>query len=367
MRSQFFIFIGIASAIIIGVHALTYFSWLRFFGISDPGIKRILAIVLAGLSVSFVITSFLVHWQENLLTSAFYAVASAWLGTLLYVFMSLALTWVVILVCQVAGVKIDVRVIGGLFLALAFLTSAYGLWNAQNPRIKEVTVTLPNLPPAWRGKKVVQISDVHLGAIHRKGFLTRIVNKINGISPEAVFITGDLFDGVGSDLNHLADPLNDLHPPLGTYFVTGNHETYVGLEKSLAALRQTPVKILQDTIIDLNGIQLVGLSYPYFGQRSNAETVLRQIDHTSPNILLFHVPTMFDQFKQMGVNLQLAGHTHVGQLWPFDYITRKVYAGHDYGLFTDGDYSLYVSSGVGTWGPPMRTGNRPEIVVITLQ
>lgn len=367
MRIYFVVFIAVAMAVVIGVHALLYFSWLRFFGVTDPTLRRIIGIALAVLSVSFLLTSILVHWRENLFTGGLYALAATWMGMLLYLFMATIAVWLILGVNHLFAIGLNARLVAAFFLLVAVIVTGYGLWNAQHPVITNVSVSLKNLPPPWQGKKIVQISDVHLGAIHRKGFIVQIVKAINEINPDAVFITGDLFDGVGSDLNHLADPLNDLHPPLGTYFVTGNHETYVGVEKALTALKSTTVNVLDDEIVDLDGIQLVGIDYPQPGRQWNPEATLARLDRSRPSILLLHVPTPFDRFKQAGINLQLSGHTHVGQMWPFNYITRKVYSGYDYGLHADGDYALYTSSGAGTWGPPLRIGNRPEIVVVTFE
>jgi uncharacterized protein len=196
--------------------------------------------------------------------------------------------------------------------------------------------------------------------------MNRIVNKINKINPDVVFITGDLFDGAGPELNSLASPLGKLKPPLGTFFITGNHENYVGVDRCLKALESLPIKVLQNEIVDLDSLQLVGISFGAGSQRQVLEETLARLVPGKPTLALYHVPIGFDVFQQHGVNLLLCGHTHVGQMWPFNYITHKVYNGYDYGLHTDGDFSIYTSSGVGTWGPPFRSGNRPEIAVFTL-
>jgi hypothetical protein len=213
---------------------------------------------------------------------------------------------------------------------------------------------------------VVQLSDIHLGAINRRRFMSRVVDAVKSIKPDVVFITGDLFDGVGRDLNHLANPLSELTPPLGMYFITGNHETYVGQEKSLAALEGLPVRIMRNEVIALDGIQIAGINYPTSLQPLDLAAILSRIDANMPSIALFHVPARIEEFKKSGVSLMLSGHTHVGQMWPFNYITRRVYGGKDYGLHVESDFAIYITSGVGTWGPPLRTGTRPEIVQIRL-
>lgn len=209
-----------------------------------------------------------------------------------------------------------------------------------------------------------------MGHIHGMDFLANIVKQLNTINPEMVVITGDLFDGMDGKLTSLLRPLNDLTPPSGIYFVTGNHETLIGSDKVIEALQSTNITVLNNKCITLHGLQLVGIGYPPWGERTDIRTIIGSInyfDKNQPSILLYHEPKYIDQAKEMGIHLMLSGHTHKGQLFPFGFITSLVYGGHDYGLYTDGDFSQYTSSGIGTWGPPMRTGNAPEIVVITLQ
>ncbi len=364
---SFAIFIAIASAIVIAGHVFIYFSWVHFLKISTPAILMTLRIALGILSVSFLASSFLIHWRDNFLTAAFYAVASVWLGVLLYLFLATIVVWLVVLVDLIPGVSIRIPLVAGALLIIAAAVSIYGLWNASNPKPRHIEVTINNLPPSWQGRKAVQISDVHLGVIHGRRFLSDIVDKINRERPDIVFITGDLFDGVGDDLAILTEPLNDIRAPLGTYFITGNHETYLGINKALTALADKRVNILRDQIADVDGVQLVGLDYPVFGGRLNIEPVMSRLDRAKPNIVLFHSPIQIERFRESGANFQLAGHTHKGQLWPLNFISDKVYGGKDDGIYRNDGYTLYTSVGTGTWGPPMRTGNQPEITVITFR
>jgi predicted MPP superfamily phosphohydrolase len=232
-----------------------------------------------------------------------------------------------------------------------------------------VQVNIQNLPPEWRGKKVVQLTDVHLGHILGSAFLSQVVERINAEEPAAVFITGDLFDGADGRLDELVRPLDGFHAPLGTYFVTGNHETYLGTERAYAALKTTRVRILRDERVDLNGLQVIGMSYPERGFSRDLGEAIRKLagfDPQRPSILLYHAPAQTAQAKAAGISLQLAGHTHHGQIFPFQFVTWRVYGKYYRGLHVEGDYTIYTSSGVGTWGPPMRTGDRPEITVIHL-
>jgi hypothetical protein len=176
------------------------------------------------------------------------------------------------------------------------------------------------------------------------------------------------------------------------YFITGNHESYIGHDRALAVLRNSGVTILENEVIDIEGLQVIGISYPGLNgadQIIGLEKLGGATADKKPRILLFHTPTdirpqegdgldrhfatywvpdtTFTLAKKLGVDLQLSGHTHAGQVFPFGYLTKLIYKGFDYGLHHRGSFSVYTTSGVGTWGPPMRTGNSPEIVQITLR
>jgi hypothetical protein len=255
-------------------------------------------------------------------------------------------------------------------VGVTVLCSAYGVANAYHPHIVHCPVRIKNLPPGWQGKKLVQLSDVHLGRILRADFLSRLVAQVNAQNPAMVLITGDLFDGADGNLEELAAPLNRLVAPQGIYFVTGNHETYLGVQRACAALRDTPVRVLDDERVVIDGLQVIGISYPERGHALNfAERMAKMpgFDPALPSILLYHSPTQVAAARAAGINLQLSGHVHQGQLFPLQFITRLIFGKYYHGLHTEGDYTLYTTSGAGLWGPTMRTGNHPEIAVIHLE
>ena len=233
-----------------------------------------------------------------------------------------------------------------------------------------MTVKIPNLPPQWRGRKAVQLSDVHLGRILGRSFLESLVKKANAEQPSVVFITGDLFDGRDGRLDELVAPLNGLHAPLGIYFVTGNHETYLGTERAEAALKTTPVRILNDEMVTVEGLQIVGIGYAERGASKDLGEVIRKIPSFDPrqaSVLLYHSPAQIARVRAAGIGLQLSGHTHHGQIFPLQLVTRMIYGKYYNGLHAEGGYTIYTSSGAGVWGPMMRTGNHPEIAVIRFE
>ncbi len=364
-------FIVVALVILFGAHFVLYQGIIYFFPEVVAQGRNSLIEVLIFLSVSFITASLIIHWHENPLTRLYYYLSGFWLGMLTNLILLLSAAWLLSLVTHIVGWELPRAVMGTLVSVVAFLVSVWGSYNAFHPRIREITVRIPGLPEAWRGKKVVQLTDVHLGAIYRAPWLTRVIAQTNSVHPEMVLITGDLFDGMDGHLDTLVEPLDEIEAPLGAYFITGNHETYLGLQEVFSALGKTKVHILDDAVVDVRGLKVIGLSYPERGTPTSV--VLNTLEKLKPqylgqpNILLFHSPTHIRDFAAAGINLQLAGHTHKGQMYPFGLITRLLYQGFDYGLYPMGAYTLYTSNGVGTWGPAMRIGNIPEIVSITLE
>ena len=360
------IFLLAVTLIIVLGHLGLNITWVKFFGIHPGAAKRSLLIILLVLSVGFSITSVLVFWKEAFLTNLLYTISSVWLGFVWYAAIAAALTWITWIIGKALGANMPMAAITTVLLVVAAGITTYGVWNAWHPVVRQFSITIHNLPEAWRGQKIVQLSDIHLGPIHRQSFLRDVVAQTNAQSPAAVFVTGDLFDGGGRDLNSLASPLADIHSTHGTFYITGNHETYVGVDRSLAAIRDLPLTILRDRVVDVGGIQVLGVDYPIGTTSKSLDPLLTKLDNAKPSIVLWHEPKYVEQIKTAGVNLLLSGHTHDGQVWPFGTITKWVYKGYHDGLHTDGNFNEYTSPGVGSWGPPMRTGNRPTIAVFTL-
>ena len=358
--------------VLFGAHALLGVSIAHFFSLSSTVQRLVLVLIMTGLSASFIAASILAHLYENLFTRIFYFISGIWLGLLTYLVFSSVIIWIILwVVPRVSAYRVDMPRLAMIFLVVSVALSVFGIWNAFHPRIKEISVRIPGLPAVWEDQRIVQLSDVHLGHIYRDGFLQGVVAQANEAEPAMVVITGDLFDGMDGRLENLVSPLSDLRSEHGTFFVTGNHETYLGVEAVEKLLAEVSVTVLDDEVVDVAGLALVGLSYPERGQKKDIASLLRSLSPDfsgRPNILLFHSPTSIDLFRFAGINLQLSGHTHLGQLFPFNFLTHRIFKGYDYGLSEEaGGYSIYTTNGVGTWGPAMRIGNIPEIVVITLR
>jgi predicted MPP superfamily phosphohydrolase len=263
----------------------------------------------------------------------------------------------------------DRPLFAAVFFTLAFLTGIYGLLNARWVRIRRVTVQLPNLPAAWRGRTALLLSDLHLGNINGPGFCRRMAALAARLQPEIIFLPGDLFDGVHADPDRLIAPLKTLSPPLGIYFTAGNHEEYGGEANFIHALTQAGIRVLENEKIIVDGLQILGIPYAdsHYPIQLRATLEALRPDPAQPSILLNHAPHRLPIVEQAGISLQLSGHTHGGQLIPFTWFTRHAFGKFTYGLHSFGSLQVYTSSGAGTWGPPMRVGTHPEIVLIQFQ
>lgn len=358
--------LALVVAIIFCAHYFLYASARYFFSL-PPARQVWPTAAMLGLSSSLFIASFLVHFWENGLTRLVYLASSVWLGWLWQIILAWAVVWLVVLAWRAFG-RPPTAALAGLGLAAALLASVYGLWNAQRPQLVRLTLPLADLPPAWQGKTVVHLSDIHLGAIYGPAFGRRLVSQTNEVKPAAVFITGDYFDGVDGRLAELGAVAAGFVAERGVYFVTGNHEAYLGADKAAAALGQAGVRHLANEAVVIDGLRLIGLDYPAVDQAPDLGRALASLagDGIRPSILLYHEPRKIEQLSRLGVDLMLSGHTHRGQLWPFNHIVDRIYGVYAHGLNRFGDLLAYTSAGVGTWGPPLRLGNRPEVIAITL-
>lgn len=260
---------------------------------------------------------------------------------------------------------------------LAVAAVGTGSWFALSaPVVRRVPITVPKLNPAFDGFRIVTISDVHLSSTYGGAQFRRVIDLVNAQRPDVVAIVGDLVDGDLDELGADAAMLTDLVSQQGVYFVTGNHEYYVDTEKWMAYLPTLGVRVLRnervtlrrgDAALDLAGVDdLTAADSGVPGHGADLTAALAGRDDTVPVVLLAHQPAQVDQSQAAGVDLQLSGHTHGAQMWPFQYVIaldQPLLAG----LGRFGDTQLYVTTGTGYWGPAVRLGSRPEISVVELR
>ncbi|MGW2562931.1 metallophosphoesterase [Streptomyces sp. NPDC001514] len=261
------------------------------------------------------------------------------------------------------------RVAGGAAAAVAAGTVGYGTYGVlRGPRVKRVTVPLAKLARGAHGYRIAVVSDIHLGPILGRAHTQRIVDTINATQPDLVAVVGDLVDGSVADLGHAAEPLAQLRARHGSYFVTGNHEYFSGADAWVDHVRELGLTPLRNDRVEIAGFDLAGVddvAGESEGQGPDFDRALGDRDRTRASVLLAHQPIVIDDAVRHGVDLQLSGHTHGGQLWPGNFVAELANPTVA-GLERYGDTQLYVSRGAGAWGPPVRVGAPSDITVVEL-
>ena len=364
--------ISIIEVILLLAHWFLYHTWIEFWDAPTPAMVLLLRGMMLMLSFSFVFAALLSFRFSNPVVVLIYKFAAVWLGFLNYFFWAACLSWLAwyawIALHLSANPSTARPLIAGVFWGLALLVGVYGLVNARWIRVRRINVTLPGLPENWHGRRALLMSDLHLGNINGAGFSRRLVALAAELRPDIVFIPGDLFDGTTADLDKLAAPFKDLAARFGVYFSTGNHEEFAGKEHYLEAVRRSGMRVLDNERVTVEGLHIAGVPNgdAHNPIRLKATLERLQLNSGEPSILLNHMPSRLPIVERAGISLQLSGHTHVGQLFPFNWLTRRVFGRFTHGLHRFGALQVYTSSGAGTWGPPMRVGTHSEIVLIEL-
>lgn len=307
--------------------------------------------------------------------------AYLWLAVALYLALLLAVGELVRLAVRAVGGPLSAgrrrflsRLLAGSAAAGALATVAAGTVAARRIRVERREVVLDRLDPAFDGFAIAVVSDIHLGPLVDRSDLAGIVAMINGAGPDIVAVVGDLVDGSVEELGAYAEPLRDLTAP--TYFVTGNHEYFSGAAGWVAFLPTLGLRVLRnerveirrgDAALDLAGCDdRTAAASGVPGHGFDLDTALAGRDPSRAVVLLVHQPVMITSATRAGVDLQISGHTHGGQLWPITHVAlidQPVLAG----LVRVGPTWLYVTRGTGFWGPPTRVGSPPEITLLTLR
>lgn len=348
------IFLSISSLILLLLHQYVLFRSLGFFSIPFGLTLKNLFIVLA-LSLLFPLTTLIDKLYHSFFTRILYIIACTWLWTVFFLFS----IFVVIELINLIYPVFNNSIFGILLLSLALIITIYALFNATSIKIEEV-----NIDNFGKELKIVHLSDIHIGSYHNSEYLEKVVQMTNELNPDLVLITGDLVDGSGKVSSLTFKPLSKLNA--NAFLINGNHEFYAGLDDVEIYLKDTNVTVLRNNISKIKGINIIGLEYT-----SDEKQVVKNLksinyDKSKPTILLNHEPIGYEFASENGVNLQLSGHTHNGQIFPFTLLVKLRYSKIK-GLYKIGNMSLYVSPGTGTWGPPMRLGSNNEITLINLK
>ncbi len=296
-----------------------------------------------------------------------------WMAFLFLSFCALVLAGLIDIACRLVNALTSAGIpslsgrapIAGLLIFIA-LVCVYGYFEAENIRVERVVITTDKLPETVEHLRIVQISDVHLGLIVRSERLAKIVDVVRKENPDILVSTGDLLDGSADHLEGISKLFESVHPPLGKFAVTGNHEFYAGIDHSIASTHQFGFTLLRGEHTTVGGVlNVVGVDDPSVGHLPDESTILSGTANGLFTLLLKHRPETPD--TSLGLfDLQLSGHTHKGQIFPFSFVTGRVYPRQS-GLSSPGRGSmLYTSRGTGTWGPPIRVLSPPEVTVIEL-
>lgn len=338
-------------------------TWTHFSGESDlAGRIALIVAVLAFVPVTIMGR----FWQHPLLKPLTLVSAVA-VGALNYALVAAIVTWVAVGLSHLFGFAVASRSIVFACYGAAAVVIIYALANAATLRVTRVTIALPNLPPAWRGRTAALVTDLHFGHVLGAGFARRVVARLATLAPDAVFIAGDLFDGAAIDRAAAVAPWRQLAPPRGIYFVTGNHDEFAHRFPVLAAVRGAGIHVLDNAKVELDGLQLIGVHDAEASDPRLLREILAraQVDRARPSLLLNHQPANLAIPETAGISLQLSGHTHSGQFWPWNLIVKRIYGPFGYGLHRFQNLQVLTSSGAGTWGPPLRLATRSEVVLLT--
>ncbi|MBN1653330.1 MAG: metallophosphoesterase [Deltaproteobacteria bacterium] len=376
------------------IHSVIYFSLISFLPDIFLSYKRSLVVILLLLSTSLFIASILVHISHNLFTRTLYGISALWYGFATFAFVASILIWMIkgmlLLIPSVAPQKI-LSIAAVTLYAAAVCLVLFGFINAFRLQTRRISVEIRNLPPQWQTRTIVHLSDLHIGSFWGRAFLEKVVQRVNRLEPDILAITGDLFDGASGQYEKYVDVLQKFKADKAKLYISGNHEVYAGWKEAGDAVRKAGFVDLDNCAMIIDGLGFIGIGSPRpSAKRFDLVSLMSNVHlkPESPKVLLYHTPTdagfnadnriashstsylaprtRFQNAIELGISLQLSGHTHAGQYIPFTWLTQRIYNNYHYGLHRIKDFHLNVQSGTGTWGPPLRIGSSSEIVWITL-
>ena len=383
MRTRLFVFVSIVQAILFLAHWSVYATAVHFW--SGLAVSWTVKLAFVLLSVSFVAASLWGWYSYSSVVRVLYSVAAIWLGFASFFLLASVASWIAYGVSALAGLRWQPALIADATFGAASAAALYGIVNAAFPRVTRVTIALPGLPPQWRGRTAALVSDLHLGHMRNVRFVRRAVNKLLALQPDIVLVAGDLYDGVAADFEKLAEPWKALaslsplpaepeapaphKPAFGLYYIAGNHEEFYRNAEYLPPLLRAGMRVLDNEKVEIDGLQLIGVHYRDAVHPERYRSILQsmQLDRKRASVLLLHAPVRLSISEEEGVSLQLSGHTHGGQFFPWTLVAKRVWARFNHGLQRIGGLQVYTTYGTGTWGPPLRVATRPEIVLIRFE
>jgi hypothetical protein len=377
--SQMLIFFGIVF-LVYGL--INFYIVKRGLNVVPEQYKTIFLVVIIFIILSYIAGRFLEKAFPSFVSTILIWIGSFWIAFMFYFFLSLIVIDLFRLVNHFLPffppfmIKDPLKVKRTVALAvivLVFITVAGGFINARSIVIQNYKIYIDKKAGNLKSLNIAMASDIHLGTILGKPFMEKVADKINALHPDIILLAGDIIDeDIAPVLNdNMGDALLKLKSKFGTYAITGNHEYIGGADAACKYLSQHGITMLRDSVAEIDSsFYVVGRedrSARQFAhkQRKDLKELLDGVNQALPLILMDHQPFGLNDAYENGIDLQLSGHTHNGQLWPLNYIISKIYE-LGWGYMVRGKTHYYVSCGVGGWGPPIRTGSRPEIININL-
>lgn len=373
--SQQLIFFGIVFSI---YGLINFYIFRRALFIIPANYKPLFTISFVVVVLSFIAGRFLERVSVNLFSDVLVWVGSFWIAFMFYFFLTLLVIDLLRLINFIIpffltfitqNIEKTRRITAVIVLILVTVTVVGGYINTKVIITKTYTMKIHKNAGELKSLNIAMASDIHLGTIIGKSFLNKLVTEINKLNPDIILLAGDIID---EDLaavikNNVGEELIRLKSKYGVYAITGNHEYIGGVEEAYKYLVAHGVNVLRDEKIKIdNAFYVIGRedrSIKQFAgkQRKELKDLLSGVDNSFPVILMDHQPFGLNEALENNIDLQLSGHTHYGQLWPLNFIIEKIYE-LSWGYGINGNTHYYVSCGVGGWGPPVRTGSRPEII-----
>lgn len=377
-RYQMIVFFAIALTIYSLVNFYVFYKGYKALEIlqSHRLLYSILAFIVA---ILFIVAKILESKHSSLLTDVLNIVGGFWLAFMLYGFLFFLLSDIILLVLRIPGVIKGDNILHyrkWSFIIIASVSSVLiigGFINALIPVTREYNLTINKSAGTVKTLRIAAVSDIHLGSIIRKRSLKQMSRIIIDLKPDLVLLLGDIVDGeIGPVLrDDLLQYFTYPETTDGLYAITGNHEFIGGAARTIPYIESKGIRILKDEMVTLEGgIQLIGRidrdSFRFYRkERMTLEDLMKQVDQTKPVILLDHQPFHLDETAKYGIDLELSGHTHNGQIWPLNYVTGMIYE-LSTGYLKKNNTNFIVSSGYGLWGPRVRSASRSEILLINL-